>query len=211
MDGSLKTKNILNYIIELYSISEKAADTMLQNAGEYEEAFKDYYEADIKEAVKKYWRYKNDKTRPKVAHIIAMMDEVKEKRKQEEDLYLQQYGMTFKMALDSFIQMRNEYPIDMYKEIKKETGDGVYAAMCKVNFIYGLRECLKEFKDWFEDNKDTNKFNLNDWNILGALHYQNSPDMRVVIKDKCKEITMRYSPYGKTFSKVLRGFNEEKI
>lgn len=76
-----KTIEILLYIDELYKDGENTESISLlktENPEKYEmwrKAFEDYTEEDVKSAVRRYWTYKNDKTAPKVAHLLAYLEE----------------------------------------------------------------------------------------------------------------------------------------
>lgn len=83
----MKAQKILKYIIDLYDVPEKQATQMLALDTEYEEAFKDIEEEDLKLAVKNYWKYKSDKTRPTLSKILAMLPDNIEKKKETKDFY----------------------------------------------------------------------------------------------------------------------------
>lgn len=76
-----KIIDILLYIDELYKDSENSESILLlktENPEKYEmwrKAFEDYTLDDVKSAVRRYWTYKNDKTAPKVAHLLAYLEE----------------------------------------------------------------------------------------------------------------------------------------
>lgn len=64
----------IDYLIELYTLSDKDAEKMRNAADEYHNALKDYFWEDIKKSIDSFWRWKNDKTRPKLAQIIATLE-----------------------------------------------------------------------------------------------------------------------------------------
>lgn len=76
-----KIIEILLYIDELYKDSENTESISLlktENPEKYEmwrKAFEEYTIVDLKSAVRRYWTYKNDKTVPKVAHLLAYLEE----------------------------------------------------------------------------------------------------------------------------------------
>lgn len=76
------TQQILHHIAELYAKPRanqefetavfEMEEKMSARFDEYDKVFGEKITADVIKAVDDYWRYKNDKTRPTVAQIVAM-------------------------------------------------------------------------------------------------------------------------------------------
>ncbi len=86
-----KTIEILCYIDELYRDGENKQALLnidIENPelyGMWKTSFEDYSFADVKSAIRRYWTYKNDRTAPKVAHLLAYLEEDhKDEQKQQE-------------------------------------------------------------------------------------------------------------------------------
>lgn len=67
-------EKFIDMIAKLYDMPDRAIDTMRANATEIESVLGDYYWQDVKDAVNLYFVRKNDKTRPTLAKIVAMME-----------------------------------------------------------------------------------------------------------------------------------------
>ena len=74
----MKTKAIIDHIADLYGISEKENQKMVDNTSEYRKAFDSYNLEDIIKSIDEYWRFKSDKIRPTLAKILAMLNSDKE-------------------------------------------------------------------------------------------------------------------------------------
>lgn len=79
----MSTDRILSHICDLYNLSDKQKDEMLNNFDSYEKAFNCYGESEVIKAVNEYWRYKNDKSRPRLSQILAMLSSDNKVEKQE--------------------------------------------------------------------------------------------------------------------------------
>lgn len=73
MDTKIAEK-FIDLIAKLYDMSDKAVDTMRNNATEIERVLGDYYWDDVRAAVNLYFARKNDKTRPTLAKILALLE-----------------------------------------------------------------------------------------------------------------------------------------
>lgn len=67
-------EKFIDLVQKLYSLNEKAVTQMQNNVPEIDAEFGDYYWDDIAKKVQFYYVRKNDKTRPTVAHIIALLE-----------------------------------------------------------------------------------------------------------------------------------------
>lgn len=103
-----KTKKIIDYLIDLYDIKEKEAETMLGRIDKYEEAFQYIREEDLITAIKNYWKFKNDKIRPKVNQILAMLPEKLEKEIKQ---------TTFKISIPNDLQEIYQEAIEWKKKV----------------------------------------------------------------------------------------------
>ena len=70
---SEKIRKILETIWELYNVSTEGRGKMMSNADEYEKAFEPWTRDEVILGIRSYFRYKNDKTRPNIAQIAAML------------------------------------------------------------------------------------------------------------------------------------------
>lgn len=73
MDTKIAEK-FIDLIAKLYDMSDKAVDTMRNNGTEIERVLGDYYWDDVRAAVNLYFARKNDKTRPTLAKILALLE-----------------------------------------------------------------------------------------------------------------------------------------
>lgn len=67
-------EKFIDLIAKLYDLSDKAIDTMRGNAAEIDSVLGAYYWADVKDAVNLYFARKNDKTRPTLAKVLALLE-----------------------------------------------------------------------------------------------------------------------------------------
>ena len=67
-------KQYIGKIAELYNVADSALDKMYGNADQIEHAFEGYAWDDISRAISRYYDRKNDKTRPRIAQIIAILE-----------------------------------------------------------------------------------------------------------------------------------------
>ncbi len=67
-------ENFIDLVAKLYDLPEKQIRQMENNAPEIDNEFKDYYWDDIKAKVNLYYARKNDKTRPTIAKILALLE-----------------------------------------------------------------------------------------------------------------------------------------
>lgn len=73
MENKIAEK-FIDLVAKLYDLSDKAVESMRLNTNEIDTAFKDYYWSDIKDAINFYYVRKNDKTRPTIAKILAILE-----------------------------------------------------------------------------------------------------------------------------------------
>lgn len=64
----------IDLIAKLYDLSDKAVEAMRGNAAEIESVLGEYYWDDVKDAINVYFVRKNDKTRPTLAKILALLE-----------------------------------------------------------------------------------------------------------------------------------------
>lgn len=81
-----KADNYIGLIADMYSLTDKVQDKLYANADLIEKEFENYNWEDIKWAIQKYYAYKNDKTYPKLCHILAILDSAGKKLIKEEPL-----------------------------------------------------------------------------------------------------------------------------
>ena len=67
-------KQYIGKIAELYNVADSALDKMYDNADQIEHAFEGYAWDDISRAISRYYDRKNDKTRPRIGQIIAILE-----------------------------------------------------------------------------------------------------------------------------------------
>lgn len=67
-------KQYIGKIAELYNVADSALDKMYGNAEQIDHAFDGYAWEDISRAIARYYDRKNDKTRPRIAQIIAILE-----------------------------------------------------------------------------------------------------------------------------------------
>lgn len=77
--------NFIDLTAKLYDLSEKAVLAMQGNSAEINEAFSDYYWSDVRKAVNYYFARKNDKTRPTIAKILAILESDRDVHKRAPD------------------------------------------------------------------------------------------------------------------------------
>lgn len=76
-----KAIEILLYINELYGDDDKIEiiySLPSSNSEKYslwQKSFEDYSLEEVKSAIRKYWKYKNNRTAPKVSHLLAYLEE----------------------------------------------------------------------------------------------------------------------------------------
>lgn len=72
------TENIatlyINELAELYNVSDKNREKMYDGAEQINKSLGQYYWDDIKHALQKFYTYHNDKSRPRLAQIIALLE-----------------------------------------------------------------------------------------------------------------------------------------
>ena len=76
-----KPKSNQNFDIAVYEMEEK----MSARFDEYDKAFSEKITADVIKAIDDYWRYKNDKTRPTLAQLMAMENSDFEKASKQDN------------------------------------------------------------------------------------------------------------------------------
>lgn len=83
-----KTQEILKHIFNLYDENEPTDEDVInwceKNMERYkawEESFRDYDINDVCKAINIYWRRSNDRTKPKVARILALLETEKDVKK----------------------------------------------------------------------------------------------------------------------------------
>ena len=69
-----KAEKYINLISEMYSLSDKIVDKISNNADLIDKELEHYIWDDVKFAIEKYYTYKNDKTYPKLCHILAILN-----------------------------------------------------------------------------------------------------------------------------------------
>lgn len=89
------TQKILHHIAELYAKPRanqefetavfEMEEKMSARFDEYDKAFREKVTADVIKAIDDYWRYKNDKTRPTLAQLLAMENSDFEKASKQEN------------------------------------------------------------------------------------------------------------------------------
>ena len=67
-------KQYIGKIAELYNVADSALDKMYGNAEQIDHAFEGYAWEDISRAISRYYDRKNDKTRPRIAQIVAILE-----------------------------------------------------------------------------------------------------------------------------------------
>lgn len=67
-------EKFIDLVAKLYDLSDKAIEAMRVNGAEIDGALGGYYWEDIKDAVNTYFVRKNDKTRPTLAKILALLE-----------------------------------------------------------------------------------------------------------------------------------------
>lgn len=77
-----KAQEIADYIADLYGGKSDLTEIQEENLTK---AFEKYDLEDIKHAVNEYWTYKNSKTKPNVAQILALLDAHKTEKLPESD------------------------------------------------------------------------------------------------------------------------------
>lgn len=70
---------------ELYTVKKEDIDQMYQNADEINKAFAGYAWEDVSWALSRFYSHKNDKTRPRIAQILAILEASDRKRDYVED------------------------------------------------------------------------------------------------------------------------------
>jgi len=90
------TKKILEHLAELYATptATKTADEVIVlnleklnlNFEKYDDAFKPYTTADVMKSIDEYWKFKNDKVRPTLAHILAGLNASGAEKDKEDDI-----------------------------------------------------------------------------------------------------------------------------
>ncbi len=78
-------EKFIDLVAKLYDLPEKQIRQMENNIPEIDEEFKDYYWDDIKAKVNLYYARKNDKTRPTIAKILALLETDSNVQKSEPD------------------------------------------------------------------------------------------------------------------------------
>lgn len=73
-------KRIVDHLVDLYSISDKAAEKMYTHTDKLEEALAPYDETRVIDAINEYWKFKDNKAYPRIAHILAMIPRGAERR-----------------------------------------------------------------------------------------------------------------------------------
>lgn len=74
-------------VAELYNVPDSALDKMYNNTAEIDRAFTGYCWDDISWALARYYDRKNDKTRPRIAQILAILEASDRKREILADSY----------------------------------------------------------------------------------------------------------------------------
>lgn len=77
-----KAQEIADYIADLYGGKSELTATQIENLTR---AFEKYDAEDIKHAINEYWTYKNSKTKPNVAQVLALLDAHKTEKLPETD------------------------------------------------------------------------------------------------------------------------------
>lgn len=77
-----KAQEIADYIADLYGGKSELTATQIENLTR---AFEKYDVEDIKHAINEYWTYKNSKTKPNVAQVLALLDAHKTEKLPETD------------------------------------------------------------------------------------------------------------------------------
>lgn len=75
----------INLITDMYNLNTKAVELLQNNHDLLEAELSHYLWDDIKLAIQNFFTYKNDKSYPKLCHIIAILD-VKDKRFNNDDI-----------------------------------------------------------------------------------------------------------------------------
>lgn len=69
-----KAEKYIKLLTDMYTMSDKAKDQLRTNKDLLEKSLDCYLWEDIELAIKKYYTYKNDKTYPKLCHVLAILD-----------------------------------------------------------------------------------------------------------------------------------------
>ena len=64
----------INEITELYNVSDKNLGKMYDGVDQLETALGNYYWDDVKRALQRFYTYHNDKSRPRLAQILALLE-----------------------------------------------------------------------------------------------------------------------------------------
>lgn len=159
----------IEYLIELYTLSDKDADKMRSASSEYDDALKDYFWEDIKKAIDNFWRWKNDKTRPRLAQILATLEtETKlEKNIQEmspEQLRArQEFQATQKSRLTSLRRFKhyiwNHYALEEFwyqGQMWQLAWDNFRSTINKIDQL-AIRSIERQIEIWDYDNESAKR------------------------------------------------------
>jgi len=184
----MNVQKFINSLREAYNLDKAVPNKFILNA--FEKAISHLPEVvydNLVQAIRESEpRFPDVANLPKIIKELGFNDYVV---KNKTDDYLNQYGITFKDALENFNDIVRNYHWKLYEEVKKEKNNGEIGAFCKVNFTIVLNKILSDFKTWFLENKKewSDKFNLSDSNVVGALCYQNT-NLKKDIKDGCLQM-----------------------
>ena len=76
----------INHIADLYNVPKKVVDKMRENKETIQQELQNYFPYDIKVAINKHYKFKNDKERPRLSQIVAQLsgNETLEKKTREQ-------------------------------------------------------------------------------------------------------------------------------
>ncbi len=92
----------IEQIAELYNVSDKVVEKMKENKETIQQELQNFFPYDIKVAINKHYKYKNDKERPKLAQIIAQLTGIESiEKKTKEQIEMQRFKTELEIS-DNF-------------------------------------------------------------------------------------------------------------
>ncbi len=158
-----KTQEILKHLFDLYEENENSKESIIRwcekNMERYhmwEEAFAEYDMVDVFTALDNYWRFQNNKTKPTVAKILAMLNTNKEVEKEKPlDIADVKYFNIESnlMSRDLNLGRNKEYFLNDYRRAVN------YILVDRLKELIGYDE-YKKLSNQDKTKEITNKYNL---------------------------------------------------